>query len=126
LERFKKYCSHTARRGEAVFLGFGVVSAQSQGFQTCSFAEASPKRQKSSLRTATLFLETLELFLQPRLYLFLFFAGKFVRRRKCFRREFPGCLAKKLELGAIATAPDAIEQMNPHHQAPVQWKFDIH
>jgi hypothetical protein len=24
---------------EAVFLGFGFVSAQSQGFQTCSFAE---------------------------------------------------------------------------------------
>jgi hypothetical protein len=27
----------------AVFLVFGFVSAQSQGFQTCSFAEASPK-----------------------------------------------------------------------------------
>jgi hypothetical protein len=50
----------------AVFLIFGfrlrrgyggqVVSAQSQGFQTCSFAEASPKIQKSSLQTATSFL----------------------------------------------------------------------
>jgi hypothetical protein len=47
------------KEGEAVFLGFGVVSAQSQGFQTCSFAEASPKHQKSSLRTATLFFKTL-------------------------------------------------------------------
>jgi len=27
----------------AVFLGFGFVSAQSKGFQTCSFAKASPK-----------------------------------------------------------------------------------
>jgi len=33
LERFKKYCSHSGKAGrEAVFLGFGVVSAQSQGF----------------------------------------------------------------------------------------------
>jgi hypothetical protein len=28
---------------EAVFFGFGVVSAQSQVNSTCSFAEASPK-----------------------------------------------------------------------------------
>jgi hypothetical protein len=60
LERFKKYCSHSEKKEwEAVFLGFGVVSAQSQGFQTCSFAEASPKHQKSSLRTATLFFKAL-------------------------------------------------------------------
>jgi hypothetical protein len=32
------------RRG-AVFMGVGVVSARSQGWQTCSFAEASPKPQ---------------------------------------------------------------------------------
>jgi hypothetical protein len=44
---------------EAFFLGFGFVSAQSQGFQTCSFAEASPKHQKSSLRMATAFFKTL-------------------------------------------------------------------
>ncbi|MDE3099752.1 MAG: hypothetical protein KGJ88_09785 [Verrucomicrobiota bacterium] len=60
LERFKKYCSHSGRKGwEGVFLGFGVVSAQSQGFQTCSLAEALPKHQKSPLRTATLFFKTL-------------------------------------------------------------------
>jgi len=28
---------------ESVFLSFGVVSAQLQGFQTCAFAKASPK-----------------------------------------------------------------------------------
>ena len=44
LERFKKYCSHSGRgRWRAVLLGFGVVSAPSQGFQTCSVAEALPK-----------------------------------------------------------------------------------
>jgi hypothetical protein len=47
------------KEGEAVFLGFGVVSALVTGFQTCSFAEASPKHQKSSLRPATLFFKTL-------------------------------------------------------------------
>ena len=32
LEHFQKYCSHAGREeGEAVFLGFGFVSAQSQG-----------------------------------------------------------------------------------------------
>src|SRR5882724_5768774 len=33
LEHFQKYCSHTEGwGGKAVFLGFGFVSAQSQGF----------------------------------------------------------------------------------------------
>src|SRR5580704_2154942 len=45
LERFKKYCSHSEKKKwQAVFLVFGVVSAQSQGFQHAP----SPKpRQKT-------------------------------------------------------------------------------
>jgi hypothetical protein len=44
LERFKKYCSHPGEwRMKQGLLTFGFVSAQSQGFQTCSFAKASPK-----------------------------------------------------------------------------------
>jgi hypothetical protein len=46
LEHFQKYCGRSARgEARAVFLSFGFVSAQSQGFQTCSFAKASPKRK---------------------------------------------------------------------------------
>lgn len=49
-------CSHSVEKdGEAVFLGFGVVSAQSEGLQTCSFARASPTHAKSPLRPAALF-----------------------------------------------------------------------
>jgi hypothetical protein len=36
-----------------------TADRQSQGFQTCSFAKAWAKRQKSSLRTAIVFLERL-------------------------------------------------------------------
>jgi hypothetical protein len=60
LERFKKYCSHSVRKNKAaVFLGFGFVSAQLQGFSTCAFAKASPKHQKSSPRMATVFFKPL-------------------------------------------------------------------
>jgi len=44
LERFKKNCSHPVELGiKPGLLTFDFVSAQSQGFQTCSFAKASPK-----------------------------------------------------------------------------------
>jgi hypothetical protein len=44
LERFKKNCSHPVEwRTKPGLLPFGFVSAQSQGFQTFSFAKASPK-----------------------------------------------------------------------------------
>src|SRR5450756_3109792 len=44
LEHFHKCCSATdSGVREAVFLTFDFVSAQSQGWQTCSFAEASSK-----------------------------------------------------------------------------------
>jgi hypothetical protein len=60
LERLKKYCSHSVRKNKAaVFLGFGFVSAQLQGFSTCAFAKASPKHQKSSPRMATVFFKPL-------------------------------------------------------------------
>jgi len=41
LEHLHKSCSDELK--SAVFLVFGFVSAQLQGFQTCSFTEASPK-----------------------------------------------------------------------------------
>src|SRR5437868_7057811 len=48
LERFKKYCSHSALKNEdAVFLVFGFVSAQLQGFAKPA---PSPKpRQKPKI-----------------------------------------------------------------------------
>ena len=51
LERLKKYCSHSAKGiGRAVFLVFGFVSAQSQGFSNLLFHRSLAKNQKSSLR----------------------------------------------------------------------------
>jgi hypothetical protein len=51
LERFKKYCSHSAQGIErAVFLVFGVVSAQSQGLLNLLLRRSLAKNQKSSLR----------------------------------------------------------------------------
>jgi len=41
--------------GTVIFLAFGFVSAQSQGFQTCSFAEASPKAKNPRCTPATSF-----------------------------------------------------------------------
>jgi hypothetical protein len=44
LERIKKNRSHPVEwQMKPGLLPFGFVSAQSQGFQTCSFAKASPK-----------------------------------------------------------------------------------
>ena len=56
LERFKKYYSRSVR---AVFLSFGFVSAQLQATAGMRFRQSLARTQKSSLRTATLFLETL-------------------------------------------------------------------
>jgi hypothetical protein len=56
LERFKKYYSRSVR---AVFLGFGFVSAQLQAAKGTRLRQSLAKTQKSSLRTATLFLEAL-------------------------------------------------------------------
>jgi hypothetical protein len=44
---------------EAVFLGFGFVSAQSQAAAGMLLRQSLAKTQKSSLRPATLFLKTL-------------------------------------------------------------------
>jgi hypothetical protein len=57
LERFKKYHSRSER---AVFLDFGVVSAQLQAAVGMLLRQSLAKIQKSSLRTATLFLKTLQ------------------------------------------------------------------
>jgi hypothetical protein len=51
LERFKKYCSHSALKNEnAVFLVFGFVLAQLQGFTNLRLRQSLAKNQKSSLR----------------------------------------------------------------------------
>jgi hypothetical protein len=51
LERFKKYCSHSALKNEnAVFLVFGFVLAQLQGFANLRLRQSLAKNQKSSLR----------------------------------------------------------------------------
>jgi hypothetical protein len=57
LERFKKYCSHVVgeKRG-AVFLSFGIVSAQSKAHVGMLLRQSLAKTQKSSLRMATVFL----------------------------------------------------------------------
>ena len=65
LERFNKYCSRSAGKRRAVFLASGFVFARLQphwrgwSFRTGTTRSASPGSQKSSLRTATLFLKTL-------------------------------------------------------------------
>jgi hypothetical protein len=56
LEHFQKNCSHAA--GElkrAAFLGFGFVSAQSQGFTNLLHHQNLAKTQKSSLRIGYIF-----------------------------------------------------------------------
>jgi len=51
LEQFKKYCSHSGMRSEeAVFLVFGFVLAQLQGFANLRLRQSLAKDQKSSLR----------------------------------------------------------------------------
>ena len=51
LERLKKYCSHSALNSEeAVFLIFGFVLAQLQGFANLRLRQSLAKNQKSSLR----------------------------------------------------------------------------
>jgi len=60
LERFKKYRSHSVEwNEEAVFLIFGFVSAQLQAAAGMRLRQSLAKNQKSSLRTATLFLKAL-------------------------------------------------------------------
>ena len=59
LEHFQKYCSHSEPGGTLVFLGFGVVSAQSQGHLDLLLYRILAKTQKSSPRMATEFLQTL-------------------------------------------------------------------
>jgi len=59
-EHFQKYCSHPAVMEQGtVFLSFGFVSAQSQGFANLLLRQSLAKTQKSSLRMAALFLQTL-------------------------------------------------------------------
>ena len=64
LERIKKYCSHSDFESEdAVFLVFGVVSAQSQGFANLLLRQSLAKTQKSSRRIGySIFLTALEHF----------------------------------------------------------------
>jgi hypothetical protein len=58
LERFKKNCSHLVSQNyETVFLGFGFVSAQLKGFQTCAFAKASPKPKNPRSQWPQFFLK---------------------------------------------------------------------
>jgi hypothetical protein len=61
LEHFQKYCSHSAEEKErAVFLVFGFVSVQLQGFLNLRHRRSLAKRPKISLRMATVFLQTLQ------------------------------------------------------------------
>jgi hypothetical protein len=61
-ERLKKYCSHSEKwNGKAVFLVFGFVSAQLQGFANLRLRQSLAKNQKSSLRIGnSIFLTALE------------------------------------------------------------------
>jgi hypothetical protein len=62
LERFKKYCSHSAERDKgAVLLGFGFVSVQLQATAGMLLRQSFARTQKSSLRMATLFVKALQL-----------------------------------------------------------------
>jgi len=47
LERLKKYCSHSVRKNKAaVFLGFGFVSAQLQGYSNLRLRQSLAKTPK--------------------------------------------------------------------------------
>jgi hypothetical protein len=70
LEHFRKNCSHAdGEREEAVFSSFGFVSAPAfakatarqavTGFSNLLLRQSLAKTQKSSLRMATVFLQTL-------------------------------------------------------------------
>jgi hypothetical protein len=60
IEHFQKNCSHAIGKSEgAIFLSFGFVSAQLQGFSNLRLRQSLAKTQKSSLRMATVFLQTL-------------------------------------------------------------------
>jgi hypothetical protein len=60
LEHFQKNCSHAVGGGEeAVFWGSGFVSAQLQGFSNLRLRQSLARTPKSSLRMATVFLQTL-------------------------------------------------------------------
>jgi len=65
LERLKKCCSHSALKNEdAVFLVFGFVLAQLQGFANLRLRQSLAKNQKSSLRIGySIFLTALAVFL---------------------------------------------------------------
>jgi hypothetical protein len=59
-ERIKKtYGQAVGEKRGAVFLSFGIVSAQSQGSLNLLLRQSLAKTQKSSLRMATVFLYTL-------------------------------------------------------------------
>jgi len=59
-ERFKEFCSRAdGGANAAVFLPFGFVSAQLQGFFNLRLRQSLAQSQKSSLRKATEFLEKL-------------------------------------------------------------------
>ncbi|HEV2691957.1 MAG TPA: hypothetical protein VG347_03600 [Verrucomicrobiae bacterium] len=61
LEHFQKSYRRSVMTGVmAVFLGFGFVSAQSQGCSNLLLRQSLAKTQKSSLRTAITFLQTLQ------------------------------------------------------------------
>jgi hypothetical protein len=60
LERIKKCCSHSVRQiNEAVFLGLGIVSTQSQVYSNLLLRQSLAQTQKSSLRMATTFFKPL-------------------------------------------------------------------
>jgi len=60
LEHFHQTCSAASQTlREAVFLGFGFVSAQSQAHEGMLLRQSLAKTQKSALRSATSFLSML-------------------------------------------------------------------
>jgi hypothetical protein len=60
-EHFHKYCSHSVGAKErAVFLSFGFVLPQLQGCSNLRLRQSLAKTLKSSLRMATVFLQTLK------------------------------------------------------------------
>jgi hypothetical protein len=60
LEHFHKYCSHSVMvKVRAVFLNFGFVSAQLQGFSNLRLRQSLAKTQKSSLRMTAVFIQKL-------------------------------------------------------------------
>jgi hypothetical protein len=81
-------------REERSFLILASFRLSHRVFQTCSFAEASPKSKKSSLQMATEFFQTLYSFFRNHVSVFIFF----------FTQQFAAIISNRRQNQGLAQA----------------------